>query len=302
MKRVSGGTIGDAAELDHSFHIVRTLLERLAPAIDRHATRDQAAEPPGVRRRQCTHGAFVMAAVGVDTSKNHSIAKNDGAIQFADVDWRVSAGGGNADQAYDAIDRAVKSAEQFKLDGPLDDWRALRDEIHADVCEKAFDAELNSFVQAYGSKLSDASLLLIPLVGFLPATDPRVKGTVEFIEKTLLVDGFVLRYDSEQTDDGLPPGEGAFLACSFWLADTYVLLDRCEDAKRMFERLLTLRNDLGLLAEGYDPHLKRQVGNFPQAFSHIALLSTAFNLGHAQQQNAPRPADQRTDGAQGPPY
>lgn len=195
--------------------------------------------------------------------------------------------------AWVAIDRAVKSAEQFHLDGPVDHWRALRDRIHADVCQKAFDTELNSFVQAYGSKLVDAGVLLIPLVGFLPPTDPRVRGTVEAIEKRLVVDGFVLRYDSAATDDGLPEGEGAFLACSFWLADNYLLLGRQDDALRVFQRLLDLRNDVGLLSEEYDPALGRQVGNFPQAFSHIALLSTAFNLGHARRQNGPRPIEQR---------
>jgi len=195
--------------------------------------------------------------------------------------------------AWVAIDRAVKSAEQFQLEGPVDHWRELRDRIHADVCQKSFDPELNSFVQSYGSKLVDASVLLLPLVGFLPPSDSRVRGTVEAIEKRLLVDGFVLRYDSAATDDGLPEGEGAFLACSFWLADNYLLLGRQDDALRLFERLLTLRNDVGLLSEEYDPALKRQVGNFPQAFSHIALLSTAFNLGHARRQNAPRPVEQR---------
>ncbi|HEX8942313.1 MAG TPA: glycoside hydrolase family 15 protein [Gemmatimonadaceae bacterium] len=195
--------------------------------------------------------------------------------------------------AWVAIDRAVKSAEQFNLDGPLDHWRELRDHIHADICAKAYDPELNAFVQAYGSKLVDASVLLIPLVGFLPVSDPRVRGTVAAIEQRLVVDGFVLRYDSAATDDGLPEGEGAFLACSFWLADNYLLLGRQDDALRVFERLLDLRNDVGLLSEEYDPALKRQVGNFPQAFSHIALLSTAFNLGHAQRQNAPRPVEQR---------
>jgi len=198
--------------------------------------------------------------------------------------------------AWVAIDRAVKSAEQCRLDGPIDRWRALRDEIHADVCANGFNSRLNAFVQAYGSDLIDASLLLMPLVGFLPATDPRVRSTVEAIERELLVDGFVLRYDSEATDDGLPAGEGAFLACSFWLADNYMLLGRHDDARRMFERLLALRNDVGLLAEGYDPRLKRQVGNFPQGFSHIALLSTAFNLSRDHQQDAKRPATQRTDG------
>jgi GH15 family glucan-1,4-alpha-glucosidase len=194
--------------------------------------------------------------------------------------------------AWVAIDRAVKSAEQFELDGPIDEWRALRDRIHADVCEKAYSPQLNSFVQAYGSKLIDASVLVLPLVGFLPPDDPRVRGTVEAIEKHLVVDGFVLRYDSAATDDGLPEGEGAFLACSFWLANNYLLLGRQDDAVRVFQRLLDLRNDVGLLSEEYDPALKRQVGNFPQAFSHIALLSTAFNLGHAERQNAPRPLDQ----------
>jgi GH15 family glucan-1,4-alpha-glucosidase len=202
--------------------------------------------------------------------------------------------------AWVAFDRAIKSAEMFGLDGPIDHWRAVRDEIHADVCEKAFDPSVNAFVQSYGSKLADASVLLIPLVGFLPPNDPRVRGTVEYVEKHLLVDGFVLRYDSASTDDGLPEGEGAFLACSFWLADNYILLGRRADAVRLFERLLSLRNDVGLLAEEYDPHLRRQAGNFPQAFSHIALLSTAFNLGRVDHQQAQRPSEQRRDGVMSP--
>ena len=180
--------------------------------------------------------------------------------------------------AWVAVDRAVRSMERFKLSGPAEEWRELRDRIHADVCEHAYNAELGSFVQAYGSKLMDAGALVIPLVGFLPASDPRVVGTVKAIERSLLVDGFVLRYDSAATDDGLPPGEGAFLACSFWLADNYALLGRKDDARRMFERLLALRNDVGLLSEEYDQQLKRQVGNFPQGFSHVALLNTAFAL------------------------
>src|SRR5689334_4717793 len=202
--------------------------------------------------------------------------------------------------AWVAFDRAIKSAEMFRLDGPIDHWRAMRDKIHADVCEKAFNPSVNAFVQSYGSKLADASVLLIPLVGFLPPSDPRVRGTVEYVEKHLLVDGFVLRYDSAETDDGLPEGEGAFLACSFWLADNYILLGRRADAVRLFERLLSLRNDVGLLAEGYDPRLHRQAGNFPQAFSHIALLSTAFNLGHIDHQQTPRPSEQRRDGVMSP--
>ncbi|HEY6829110.1 MAG TPA: glycoside hydrolase family 15 protein [Gemmatimonadaceae bacterium] len=198
--------------------------------------------------------------------------------------------------AWVAFDRAIKSAEMFRLDGPIDHWRAMRDKIHADVCEKAFNPSVNAFVQSYGSKLADASVLLIPLVGFLPPSDPRVRGTVEYVEKHLLVDGFVLRYDSAETDDGLPEGEGAFLACSFWLADNYILLGRRADAVRMFERLLSLRNDVGLLAEEYDPRLRRQAGNFPQAFSHIALLSTAFNLGRVDHQQTAKPSEQRRDG------
>jgi GH15 family glucan-1,4-alpha-glucosidase len=198
--------------------------------------------------------------------------------------------------AWVAIDRAVKSAELCKLDGPLDQWRALREKIHADVCEKAFNRTMNAFVQSYGSDLADASVLLMSLVGFLPPTDPRIRGTDECVEKHLLVDGFVLRYDSEATDDGLPAGEGAFLACSFWLADNYVLLGRRDDALKIFERLLSLRNDVGLLSEEFDPRVQRQIGNFPQAFSHIALLSTAFNLTHDHEAVSRRPAAQRADG------
>jgi GH15 family glucan-1,4-alpha-glucosidase len=149
---------------------------------------------------------------------------------------------------------------------------------------------LVSFVQAYGSKALDASLLLLPLVGFLPPTDPRIVGTVNAIERRLVVDGFVMRYDTGEVVDGLPPGEGAFLACSFWLADNYILQGRVHEARELFERLLSLRNDVGLLAEEYDPRLSRQVGNFPQAFSHVALVNTAYNLTRAQ-----GPAQQRAD-------
>ena len=155
--------------------------------------------------------------------------------------------------AWVAFDRAVRSVEGFGLDGPVEPWRQLRQEIHDDVCRHGFDPELNAFVQSYGSKQLDASLLLLPVVGFLPPEDPRIRGTVAAIERQLLVDGFVLRYDSAATDDGLPPGEGAFLACSFWLADAYVMLGRTDEARRLFERLLSLRNDVGLLAEEYDP-------------------------------------------------
>jgi GH15 family glucan-1,4-alpha-glucosidase len=181
--------------------------------------------------------------------------------------------------AWVAMDRAVKSVEQFGLPGPVAHWRTLRDRIHTEVCEQAYDDRLKSFVQAYGSSLIDAGTLIIPLVGFLPIDDPRVQNTIAAVEKNLIVDGLVLRYDTAATDDGLPEGEGAFLACSFWLADNYALSGRHDDARKLFERLLTMRNDVGLLAEEYDPLLKRQVGNFPQAFSHVALLNSAFNLG-----------------------
>jgi GH15 family glucan-1,4-alpha-glucosidase len=184
--------------------------------------------------------------------------------------------------AWVAFDRAIKSAEQFGLEGPLDRWRELAAAIHADVCRRGFDQELGSFVQSYGSKHLDASLLLLPLVGFLPPDDPRVRATLQAIERRLLVDGFVMRYDTAATDDGLPPGEGAFLACSFWLVDAYTAQDRWQDARRMFERLLGLRNDVGLLSEEYDPRTGRLVGNFPQAFTHMALVNSAFNLTHLE--------------------
>jgi GH15 family glucan-1,4-alpha-glucosidase len=195
-----------------------------------------------------------------------------------------------------AFDRVISAAERFGLDGPIDRWREIRATIHADVCRRAFDAELGSFVQSYGSKQLDASLLLVPLVGFLPPQDPRVRGTVAAIEKRLLVDGFVMRYDSGKTGDGLPPGEGAFLACSFWLVDAYVLQGRHAEARLLFDRLLALRNDVGLLSEEYDPVAKRLVGNFPQAFSHVGLINSAFNLTRLE-----KPAEQRAGTADAAP-
>ena len=182
--------------------------------------------------------------------------------------------------AWVAFDRGIKSAQEFGLAGPVEEWKRLRAEIHDEVCRKGYDIELGSFVQAYGTKELDASLLLTPTIGFLPATDPRVRLTVEAIERHLLLNGFVRRYNSHSSDDGLPPGEGAFLACSFWLADAYFLLGRIDEAERLFERLLELRNDVGLLSEEYDPGQKRLVGNFPQAFSHVSLINTAHNLSH----------------------
>jgi len=181
--------------------------------------------------------------------------------------------------AWVAFDRAVRSMEEFKLDGPLDRWRRVRSEIHDEVCAKGFNPKRNAFVQFFGGTELDAGLLLIPLVGFLPPDDPRVRGTIEAVERELLRDGFVLRYDTKLSRDGLPSGEGAFLACSFWLADNYALIGRKAEAQALFDRLLGLRNDVGLMAEEYDPVEKRQLGNFPQAFSHLALVNTARNLG-----------------------
>ena len=185
--------------------------------------------------------------------------------------------------AWVAVDRAVRSVEKFGLDGPLDDWRTLRDEIRTEILDRGYDPDRRTFTQYYGSTELDAAMLMVPLVGFLPADDERVHGTVAAIEKELLVGGFVQRYTQDHrsdgdTTDGLPPGEGAFLACTFWLADNYSLMGRIDDAEQVFERLLALRNDLGLLAEEYDPAAGRLVGNFPQAFSHVPLINTARNL------------------------
>ena len=180
--------------------------------------------------------------------------------------------------AWVALDRAVKAVQRFGLEGPVERWRAVRDAIHADVCRHAFDREIAGFVQYYGAKLLDASLLMIPLVGFLPATDPRMIGTVEAIEKHLMSDGLVARYQTAPELDGLPPGEGTFLPCTFWLADNLALQGRHDGAKALFERLLAVRNDLGLLSEQYDPDARRLVGNFPQAFTHVGLINTASNL------------------------
>ncbi len=171
-----------------------------------------------------------------------------------------------------------KEHETFGLEGPLDDWLKLRDEIHEDVCERGFDKKLGTFVQAYGSTQLDANLLLLPCVGFLPVTDRRIADTIAAIERHLVRDGFVLRYSTDEVEDALPPGEGAFLACSFWLVDVYMLQDRYDDAERLFRRLVGLCNDVGLLSEEYDPRAGRMVGNFPQAFSHLALINSAYNL------------------------
>jgi GH15 family glucan-1,4-alpha-glucosidase len=183
--------------------------------------------------------------------------------------------------AWLAADRAVKAVEQFGLDGDARRWRALRAKIHAEVCENGFNRDRQAFTQYYGASELDASLLMMPLVGFLPAHDPRVRGTIEAIERELVTDGFVLRYHPADAPgvDGLPSGEGTFLPCSFWFADCLHLLGRKEQAREVFQRLLAIQNDLGLLSEEYDTRVGRQVGNFPQAFSHIGLVNTAFALG-----------------------
>jgi GH15 family glucan-1,4-alpha-glucosidase len=195
--------------------------------------------------------------------------------------------------AWVAFDRGVQAVERFGRTGPVERWRAVRAEIHREVLERGFDVELNSFTQSYGSKRLDASLLMIPLVGFLPADDPRMVGTVAAIERDLYRDGFVYRYAADEAGrdvDGLPPGEGAFLPCTFWLVDNFALQGRLEEAEELFQRLLDLRSDLGLLAEEWDPSTRRQLGNFPQAFTHVALVNTAFNL---DRQERASPMEQR---------
>jgi GH15 family glucan-1,4-alpha-glucosidase len=191
-----------------------------------------------------------------------------------------------------AFDRGIKSAEKFALDAPLDQWRTLRDAICRDVCEKGFNRELNAFVESYGSQLLDASILLLPAVGFLPASDPRVRGTIEAIEQHMMRDGFVLRHDPREVSEETQPIEGAFLACSLWLADAYVLAGEVAKAQALFDRVVGIANDLGLLAEEFDPGERRQTGNFPQALTHIALINTAHNLCDAKEP-VEKPAMQR---------
>ena len=192
--------------------------------------------------------------------------------------------------AWVAFDRAVKMVEAFGVAGPVERWRELRDRIHADVCARGFSRRRNAFVQCYDSDELDASLLQIPITGFLPAKDPRVVSTLEAIRRELTVDGLVLRYRSHEAPDGLPPGEGVFLACSFWLADNLCMLGRRDEAHELFGRLVGLANDVGLLAEEYDPAAGRQLGNFPQAFSHVGLVNTAMNLYERE-----KPAEQRAE-------
>jgi GH15 family glucan-1,4-alpha-glucosidase len=196
--------------------------------------------------------------------------------------------------AWVAFDRAAMVSQVFGQSGSH--WRQIADKMHAEICARGFDPELNSFVQSYGSKQLDASLLLVPIVGFLPAGDTRIRGTLQAIEDRLLIDGeFVLRYSRDDTSDGLPPGEGAFLACSFWLVNNYVLQGRYVDARRLFERLLSRCNDVGLLAEEIDPLTGRMLGNFPQAYSHVGLINCALSLSRQV-----GPAEERASAGEAP--
>ena len=202
--------------------------------------------------------------------------------------------------AWLAFDRGIKSVEEFDLpDGPVARWREIRAEIHANVCEHGFDASRGSFVQAYGETQLDASLLLLPSLGFLPPDDPRIDATIRAVEEDLLVDGFVQRYKPSELVDGQTGGEGAFLACSFWLVTARIITGRIDEARDLFERLLTIRNDVGLLAEEYDPKAGRQLGNFPQAFSHVSLVNAGHRLAQALSGHEPthEPGGAKVSGA-----
>jgi GH15 family glucan-1,4-alpha-glucosidase len=239
-------------------------------------------------------GAYLHSETGIEDGDPESFRLPQNILEHLETIWQQPDQGiwetrGQAKQftyskmmAWVAFDRAIKAAEQYGFEVPIDRWKKVRDAIHEEICSKAFDSEMGSFVQSYVEKAEpgalDASLLLMPLVGFLPANDKRVIGTVEAIERHLMKDGLVLRYDTTKVDDGLPPGEGVFLACSFWMVSALCMIGREEDARKLFDRLLTLRNDVGLLSEEYDPARKRMVGNFPQALSHIALVNAAFQL------------------------
>jgi GH15 family glucan-1,4-alpha-glucosidase len=199
--------------------------------------------------------------------------------------------------AWVAFDRAVKAVQRSKLAGPREHWEGIRDQIHAEVCRRGFDTEQQSFVQEYGGKALDASLLMLPLVGFLPPDDERMVGTVEAVQRHLMVDGLVMRYAPDQNVDGLSVGEGAFLPCSFWLVDNLAMMGRRQEARRLFERLLGLCNDVGLIAEEYDPENHRLLGNFPQAFTHVALINSARNLSRRGGPSEHRAAHEQRAGA-----
>ena len=217
--------------------------------------------------------------------------------------WEVRGGAQNFTfskvMVWVALDRAVRGAECFDLPAPLERWKALRQRVHELVCREGFSASRNSFVQYFGGDTLDASLLLLPLVGFLPPEDPRIAGTVKAIGEDLMIDGLVRRYHTDETNDGLTGNEGVFLACSFWYVDNLILQGREQEARAMFERLLGLANDVGLLAEEYEPVGKRQLGNFPQAFSHLALINTALNLDTYSGPAARRSGQSDADGSRG---
>jgi len=256
-----------------------------------------------VRAGNAAHGQFQLDVYGevmdvLHVARRHSVNLREDAwptqqvlMEFLETHWEQPDEGlwevrgsrrhftHSKVMAWVAADRAVKAVERHGLAGPVARWRSLRAAIHAEVCRHGFNPDRNAFVQYYGGTALDASLLLMPLVGFLPVNDPRVVGTVDAIQRELTRDGFVMRYISEEGGvDGLPPSEGAFLPCTFWLADNLAMMGRYEEARRVFERLLGLCNDVGLLSEEYDPNLKRQLGNFPQAFTHVFLINTAHNL------------------------
>ncbi len=259
-----------------------------------------------VRIGNAAHGQLQLDVYGelmdaLSSARQHGLAPTDHAwdvqrllVEHLEEAWKQPDSGiweirgeprhftHSAVMAWVAFDRAVRTVERFGLPGPLEEWRATRDRIHRTVCERGFDTERNAFVQSFGSPHLDAAVLLIPLVGFLPADDPRVLGTVEAIQRELVVDGFVMRYETGSGVDGLSGGEGAFLPCSFWLADVLARQGHRGRARELFDRLLEVRNDVGLLAEEYDPVAKRQLGNFPQAFSHVALVHTARSLAGAR--------------------
>ena len=267
--------IGNAASNQIQHDVYGELMDAL------HHARRSGMEPDDTAWRM--QGAFLRHLEDIWSEPDHGIWEVRGPKR-AFTHSRV--------MSWVAFDRAIKAVENSGLEGPVDRWRQLRDEIHAEVCSKGFDAERNTFTQSYGDAGLDASLLLIPQVGFLPPDDERVHGTVAAVERELGIgDALLLRYRVSSSDDGLPGDEGAFLLCSFWLVDALAMIGRHEDARRRFERLLELRNDVGLLAEEYDPAAGRLLGNFPQAFSHIGLIDSAFNLssgaGPSEQRREP---------------
>jgi GH15 family glucan-1,4-alpha-glucosidase len=238
--------------------------------------------------------AFTMARSHGLEASDHAWRLSINLLEFLEEAWRRPDSGiwevrgpnrhftHSKVMAWVAFDRAIRTSEEWEREGPVDLWRSIRNEIHSDVCANGFDPDLGSFVQSYGSKRLDASLLLIPLVGFLPVEDDRVVGTIDLIGRTLSQNGLIMRYEADEENidvDGLPPGEGVFLPCSFWYAADLWLLGRQDEARVLFARLLDLRNDLGLISEEYDPEACRMLGNFPQAFTHLTLVACAYVLG-----------------------